>query len=150
VACGLYQWVGLAWVVITIYFEYILLDAILVQDYLAKVPNRITPWATYATSSQPASVKIATVFVYLVLPLMVVGFVWGAGGAYGIREKQGNIFSYYPSLYQNRVLLRSLAVRKEANTYAYCTTIFWAVRAARPLDPSRARNRRGWHTPEPA
>jgi hypothetical protein len=47
------------------------------------VPDRITPWVTYVTSDEPLSVKFATVFIYLVLPLMVVGFIWGAGNVFG-------------------------------------------------------------------
>jgi hypothetical protein len=50
----------------------------------------------------------------------------------GLTDKQGNIYSYYSSIYQNRVLLRSLAARKEANNYAYCTAIYWAVSAVCP------------------
>eukprot|EP00967_Tisochrysis_lutea_P083057 scaffold115231_cov38-Tisochrysis_lutea.AAC.1 len=49
IACGCYQHVAIIWCIITLYFEFILLDAMVVQDFIAKVPDRITSWDDYAT-----------------------------------------------------------------------------------------------------
>jgi len=79
------------------------------------------------TTTEPFAIKLATIFIYLVFPLMVVGFIWGGAGFGALRERQGNIWAYYPGIYQNRILLRSLAARREGNSYAYCSIVFWAV-----------------------
>jgi hypothetical protein len=49
IACGCYQHGAILWSIITLYFEFIILDAMVVQDFIAKVPDRITTWEDYVT-----------------------------------------------------------------------------------------------------
>ncbi|EOD03982.1 hypothetical protein EMIHUDRAFT_259777 [Emiliania huxleyi CCMP1516] len=74
-----------------------LLEGLIVKDFIAKVPDKITFW---------------------VFPFYVVAFV-----------SNGNKLTenYYAGLYQLRVMLRSLASRPEAGTYAYCTLAYWTI-----------------------
>jgi len=122
IACGCYQHVAIIWCIITLYFEFILLDAMVVQDFIAKVPDRITSWDDYATLQKPLSSKIAIIFIYLIFPWFVVGYLWGRS-----IDRAGNLNSYFPSLYQARIMLRSVAARYEGNGYGFCTVIFWAI-----------------------
>merc|ERR1719453_810951 len=56
--------------------------------------------------------------IFTVFPFYVVAFV-----------SNGNKLTenYYAGLYQLRVMLRSLASRPEAGTYAYCTLAYWTI-----------------------
>jgi len=122
ISCGLHQHFAIVWSLVTLAFEFIILDAMVVQDFIAKVPDRITSWEDYATIQKPLSAKIAIIFIYLVFPFFVVGYLWGTSS-----KREGNLNSYYPSIYQARIILRSIAARYEGNGYGYCTVLFWAA-----------------------
>lgn len=53
IACGCHQHVAILWSIVTLFFEFIILDAMVVQDFIAKVPDRITTWEDYATLQVP-------------------------------------------------------------------------------------------------
>ena len=74
---------------------------------------------------------------YVLFPPLVVGFLFRAGvGMLSLRTNfgdGGNIEaetnadqSYYAIIYKARILLRSLAARREGGTYGYCSTLFYA------------------------
>ena len=121
-SCGLHQYAAIVWSIITIAFEFTLLDAMVVEDFIAKVPDKITDWEDYYYLDKPIAARLATLFIYFVFPWFVVGFLWGSSS--GV---EGNLHSYYNGIYQTRIVLRSMAARPEANTYGYCTALFWAV-----------------------
>lgn len=52
----------------------------------------------------------------------MVGYLFGSS-----TNRLGNLNSYFPSIYQARIILRSMAARYEGNGYGYCTVIFWAM-----------------------
>lgn len=122
IACNCHQFVAIIFCIVTIVFEFVLLDAILIESFLTQVPSSVTTWGDYWQMEASLSHKVATILVYLVFPLYVVGFLWNT-----TFDHNSSFNSYYASIYQTRILLRSLAARAESNTYAYCTTILWAI-----------------------
>jgi len=89
-SCGLYQYVAIAWSVTTIAFELTVLDAIVVDDFIAKVPDRIVTWSDYAYLNTSVASRVATLFVYFVFPWIVAGFVFSPS-----LSPFGNLHAYY-------------------------------------------------------
>eukprot|EP00962_Isochrysis_galbana_P021622 scaffold6381_cov152-Isochrysis_galbana.AAC.4 len=89
-SCGLYQYVAIAWSVTTIAFELTVLDAIVVDDFIAKVPDRIVSWSDYANLNKSIASRVATLFVYFIFPWFVVGFLWAKSST-----AFGNLHAYY-------------------------------------------------------
>eukprot|EP00962_Isochrysis_galbana_P025797 scaffold7979_cov129-Isochrysis_galbana.AAC.4 len=89
-SCGLFQHAAIIWSIITIAFEFTVLDAIVVDDFIAKVPNRIVSWDDYAHLNTSVASRAATLFVYFIFPWFVVGFLFASSSS-----SFGNLHAYY-------------------------------------------------------
>ena len=87
----------------------------------------------------------------------MLGFLFGgiSKGTKGDEDTkpQNYLTSYFNTLYQLRILLRSLAARPETSTDSYCTLVYWSASStahahalARSLARTRARADRRAHT----
>jgi len=133
-ACGASQQLAAIWSILTIAFELILLDALVSQMFIQNCPNRITEWEDYLIAPMPIAQRVAAIATYTVFPLLVVGYLAGTSAnklvltfADGVEKETNADRSVYAILYQARIVLRSLAARRESGTYAYCSTIFYAI-----------------------
>ena len=128
------QQLAAIWSILTIAFELILLDALVSQMFIQNCPNRITEWEDYLIAPMPIAQRVAAIATYTVFPLIVVGYLAGTSAnklvltfADGVEKETNADRSVYAILYQARIVLRSLAARRESGTYAYCSTILYAI-----------------------
>lgn len=102
----------------------------------------------------PADALRRRVRRYTVFPFFVLGFLFGgiSKGTKGDEDTkpQNYLTSYFNTLYQLRILLRSLAARPETSTDSYCTLVYWSASStahahalARTI--ARARRQTGAH-----
>lgn len=114
--CGLEKY-GVAIVaVLLLLFELVLMEGIIVTDFIAVVPRTAT-WLDFFTADVPVTPRVATALVYLVFWLLLLGFCF-----HKLSEQ-----SYFRQLGGGRILLRSLAANYEAQSYSYCNMIFWTI-----------------------
>jgi len=112
----------------------------------------------------PADTLRRRVRRYTVFPFFVLGFLFGgiSKGTKGDEDTkpQNYLTSYFNTLYQLRILLRSLAARPETSTDSYCTLVYWSASStahahalARTIARTRAqtdgRTRTHKHHPRP-
>jgi len=136
-ACGASQHLAALFTLVTLLFQLILLDALVSQMFIANCPSRIMEWEDYLVAPLPVAQRVAAVCVYVLFPPLVVGLLFRAGvGMLSLRTDFGDggdievetnaDQSYYAIIYKARILLRSLAARREGGTYGYCSTLFYA------------------------
>jgi len=109
------QWVAVVVAVLTIVFQVLLLESMIVANFLAEVPHTTT-WYEWWTLDEPWLPRL----IWLLGKVIVFWFM--IGNAVNFDDSQSFLAS--PEI---RLLLRSLANRFEGQTYAYCTVVLWTI-----------------------
>jgi len=111
------------WMLVSVLFEWILLDGLFDIEFISKVPDgggklhsKLIHWEDYLLSKHPVAQKAATLLIYFIFPFIVLGYIASSG-----------LTAWFRSLYQGRMMLRSLAARREANNEAYCSLLWFAI-----------------------
>jgi len=130
------QALATVWMTVTVLFLWVLLEGLVMDLYILKVPGKTSLahpffWSDYVEGTQPFSLKMAMMLGYTVFPFFVLGFLFGgiSKGTKGDEDTkpQNYLTSYFNTLYQLRILLRSLAARPETSTDSYCTLVYWTI-----------------------
>ncbi|EOD06348.1 hypothetical protein EMIHUDRAFT_453462 [Emiliania huxleyi CCMP1516] len=123
ISCNMHQVAVMIWMPVSVLFEWILLDGLFDIEFISKVPDgggklhsKLIHWEDYLLSKHPVAQKAATLLIYFIFPFIVLGYIASSG-----------LTAWFRSLYQGRMMLRSLAARREANNEAYCSLLWFAI-----------------------